>query len=53
MKTIKEQNGFKIEFNGKNTYFITDSNGDVWDRTDTERKANNRFNKILKSSGLA
>lgn len=53
MKTIKEQNGFKIEFNGSCTYFITDCNGDVWDMVDTERKANNRFNKILKGAGLA
>ena len=52
MKTIKKQNGFKIEFNGKSTYFITDSSGNVWGRTDTERKANNRFNKILKFQGF-
>ena len=32
--------------------FITDEHGDVWDRVDTERKANNRLNKILKNAGL-
>jgi hypothetical protein len=52
MKTLREEKGFKIEFNGSATYFITDNNGDVWDRVDTENKANNRLNKILKNAGL-
>lgn len=52
METIREKKGFKIEFNGSTTYFITDEHGDVWDRVDTERKANNRLNKILKNAGL-
>ena len=47
MTVIKKEKDFKIEFNGKSTYMIVDSNGDVWDRVDTLRKATNRFNKIL------
>lgn len=53
MKTIKEQNGFKIVFNGGHTYMVIDSNGDCWSATDTLRKANNKLNKILNDSGLA
>lgn len=49
---VKTEKGFKIEFNGKTTYFVTDNNGDVWVRVDTLKKAENRLNKILKQSGL-
>ena len=52
MKTLRNEKGFKIEFNGSSTYFITDVNGTAWYCTNTERKANNRFNKILKNAGL-
>ena len=52
MKTLREEKGFKIEFNGKSTYFVIDFLGTVWDRTDTEKKANNSLNKILKNGGL-
>lgn len=53
MTTIAKQNGFKIEFNGSSTYFITDENGDVWGRKDTERKAKNLFKKVLQTQGVA
>ncbi len=48
MATIREEKGFKIEFNGSATYIITDENGTAWEVKDTLRKANNAFNKILK-----
>jgi len=52
METIREEKGFKIKFNGSMTYYIIDEHDHVWDRVDTERKANNRLNKILKSGGF-
>jgi hypothetical protein len=52
METITETKGFKIEFNGSKTYFVTDNQGDVWFSTDTLKKATNRLNKILTQSGL-
>ena len=50
MTVIKKEKDFKIEFNGKSTYMIVDSNGDVWDRVDTLKKATNRFNQILRQT---
>ena len=47
MKTVIEAKGFKVEFNGSKTWFVTDSNGDAWFATDSEKKAINRFNKII------
>jgi hypothetical protein len=47
MTIVKKEKDFKIEFNGKSTYMITDSNGDSWGHADTLRKATNRLNKIL------
>jgi len=52
MSTLREEKGFKIEFNGSSTYFVTDVNGDAWEVVSTLRTANNRMNKILKASGL-
>ena len=52
MTTITETKGFKIEFNGGKTYFVTDEHGQVWFSTDTEKKATNKLNKILTQSGL-
>ena len=46
MKTIIEEKGFKVTFNGSCTWFVVDSNGDAWFSTNTERKALNRFKKI-------
>jgi hypothetical protein len=53
MTTIKEQNGISITFNGKSTYMIVSkqefgTSDVIYGRVDTERKANNLFNKILK-----
>ena len=47
MKIIAKEKDFKIEFNGEETYFITDNNGDVWDMVNTLRKAKNSLKKIL------
>ena len=52
MTTITETKGFKIEFNGSKTYFVTDEHGQVWARTETLKTATNKLNKILKQSGL-
>ena len=52
MTTITETNGFKIEFNGSKTYFVTDEHGQVLARTETLRTATNKLNKILTQSGL-
>lgn len=52
MKTIITSNDFKIEFNGSNTYFVTDNNGDAWYVVNTLRKAKNKLNKILKLQGF-
>ena len=52
METIYKNKGYKIEFNGSSTYFITDKFEDCIFRTNTERKAKNFLNKVLKSSGL-
>ena len=53
MKTIKEQNGISITFNGRFTYMILakqefGTSDVIYGCVDTERKANNLFNKILK-----
>jgi hypothetical protein len=47
MTIIIKQKDFKIEFNGKATYFVTDNNGDVWARVDTLRKAKNKLKSII------
>ena len=52
MTTITEVKGFKIEFNGSRTYFVTDEHGQAWARTETLRTAINKLNKILAQSGL-
>lgn len=52
MRTIKEIKGFKIEFNGGKTYFVTDEHGEVLAITGTLRTATNKLNKILTQSGL-
>ena len=52
MTTITETKGFKIEFNGSKTYFVTDEHGQVWARTETLKTATNKLNKILTQSGL-
>ena len=46
------QNGLTIEFNGSKTYFLNEENGDCIGYFDTERKAINKMNKILKLRGL-
>ena len=47
MTTITETKGFKIEFNGFKTYFVTDQHGQVWARTETLRTATDKLIKIL------
>jgi hypothetical protein len=52
MTTIKTQNGYKMEFNGKGTFIITDDHNDCLGYFDTERKANNFFKKTLRLAGF-
>lgn len=58
MTTLKSQNGIEIKFNGKNNYLVVSAqkfgtSDVIYGAVDTERKANNLFNKVLKSSGLS
>ncbi len=46
METIKTNGDYKIEFNGKSTYMVTNQFGDVLCRMDTLRKAENKLNKL-------
>ena len=53
MTIIKEQNGIQITFNGENTYMVISrqefgTSDVIYGIVDTERKANNLFNRILK-----
>lgn len=52
MKTLTTKNGLAIEFNGRNTYFLSEENGDCIGYFNTERKALNAMNKTLKLRGL-
>jgi len=53
MVTIIAQTGdFKIE-KIANSFYVVDNNGDVWHRSESEKKARFQLNKILKSSGQA
>ena len=57
MTTLKSQNGIEIRFNGRNTYFVLapqefGTSDAIYGVVDTERKANNLFNKVLNQSGL-
>ena len=47
MTIIKKEKGFKIEFDNREAYYITDNNGDVWYRVNTLRKAENKLKGIL------
>lgn len=53
MKTVRQENGYTIEFNGSSTYFVTDDTDTCIFATDTERKANNFLNSTLKYQGVA
>jgi len=57
MTTIKEKNGISITFNGKSTYMVIcrmeqGTSDVIFGCVDTERKANNLFNKVLTQSNL-
>ena len=52
MKTIFKSNGYKVTFNGKNTYVVVTAFGDALFVTNTERKAMNFMNRTLKDAGL-
>jgi len=51
MTTIFNSNGFKVEFNGKATYFVSNS-VDCVGHFDTERKAINYAKRCIKAAGL-
>ena len=57
METLKSKNGIEIRFNGRNTYIVLapqefGTSSAIYGVVDTERKANNLFNKVLTQSGL-
>ncbi|MCK4891532.1 MAG: hypothetical protein KAS78_02575 [Candidatus Pacebacteria bacterium] len=52
MTIIKQIHGYKVEFNGSQTYFLSDSTGSCYGSYPTERKAINALNRTLKAAGL-
>ena len=46
METIKTKGDYKIEFNGKTTYIISNQFGDALYMVNTLRKAENKLNKL-------
>lgn len=52
MKTLIEKAGYKVEYNGSKSWFVCDETGDCLFSTNSERKAINRFNKILNDAGV-
>lgn len=49
MEILKKAKGWQIEFNGSDTYFVVCSDfGDCVFYTDTLRKAENKFNSLVK-----
>lgn len=52
MTTTTKKYGYKIKFNGSATFFVIDENDDCILATNTERKAKNFLNRVLKSAGL-
>lgn len=51
MITIIESNGYTIEFNGKSSWFVSNS-VDCIGRYNTERKARNELNRAMKAAGV-
>lgn len=51
MTTLTNTNGFKIEFNGSATYFVSNE-FDCLGYFPTERKAKNFLNRALKDAGI-
>jgi hypothetical protein len=43
---------YKITFNGKSTYMVTDNHGTCLFAADTERKAVNFLARLLKDAGI-
>ncbi len=58
MTTLRNENGYELEFNGRSTYMIVSYTNDertdyvIYGVKDTLRKANNLFNKTLKCAGF-
>ena len=51
MKTITQNNDYKINFNGSSTYFVM-SGTDCVLATSSKIKANNLYKKMLKCAGI-
>jgi len=47
MEILREEQGYKIKFNGSSTYTVVDENGTCLLACNTLRKANNRLKRIL------
>jgi len=52
MQVIEQKGDYKITFNGGATYFVTDSANQCRLATPSLRKAKNKLESILKSSGF-
>jgi len=50
MTTLIQTENFKIDFNGRTSYFVIDETGNCLKRVDTLRKAKNFLNKVLVDS---
>lgn len=48
MKTVTEQHGYKIQFNGGKTYFLTTVHGDCIATAPTKLRIKNALKKTLK-----
>ena len=46
MTIVATNKDFKVEFNGSNTYFVTDNNGDCWKRYKSEKAAIKYMNRV-------
>lgn len=52
MEVIEQKAGYRILFNGGNTYFVTDSADQCRLATSSLKKAQNKLKKILECAGL-
>lgn len=52
MTIVTSQHGYKVEFNGSSTWFLSDCHDDCYGHFSTERKAINALKRTLKYANL-
>lgn len=52
MEIVTNQHGYKVEFNGSKTWFLSDINNDCYGHFSTKRKAINALKRTLKYANL-